>query len=460
MVDAVNRNDLRDIINTLIAENAGEGPEAMRYVAETILNRAEQRGLTPAQVVRQPNQYTGFFAPGPGAVRAQNDPAVRTAAEAAWTLAQGPDDPTGGANHYYAPGTIAQPGWARNMTETANFGGHRYLTDRPVAVPRGPSPATASASLNNRRTLAANPQSYAGTERGRANPVSRNLTRPGGINSAVAAAGSTANPALQSALNRLAASKSGVTTPASKANAARTAALSIGANQTRAGMEGTGGKPLRVAASAPVPAPVDDRVNARNAAAIRQLPSSPLPAIPSAPMTTNLGVFPSSLAGFMTQPALSNANPLVAAVNNVNGTNRLLPSQNPPALFGAAEVPGLPRARPSVASALSVAQPNVALPRPRPSIAQALVAPQVAPVPMQTIARSVLSGPVVQAVVRGGSAPSLPTLFRNPVTGALTNAAGANFGAYRAPQQMSLVERLTGSSNSADNVDRPMSMSM
>lgn len=459
MVDAVNRNDLRDILYTLIAENAGEGPEAMRYVAETILNRADQRGLTPAEVVRQPHQYTGYSNPGPAAIRAQSDPAVLSAAEAAWALAQGSDDPTGGANHYYAPGTIAQPGWASGMTETANFGGHRYLTDRPV-VPRGPvspSPATASQSLNNRRTLNANAQSYAGQERGRANPVSQNLTRPGGIAAASNAAASTANPALQSALNRLAASKAPAT-PQSTQSAARRAALSIASNQSNAAQDGTGGRPLTRIAAAPVPASIEDRVTARNAAAVRELPASPSPAIPSAPMTSDLGAFPSSLGGFMPAPNLSNANPLVAAVGNVNGTNRLAANQLPPALYGAAEVPGLPRPRPSVASALSVSpQASIPLPRSRPSIAQALAAPQ----PRPTIGRTVASGPVVQAVVRGGS-PSLPTLFRNPLTGALTNSSGAGFGSYQAPQQVGLFERLTGTGgggSNADNVDRPWSTS-
>lgn len=66
--------DLDDIINTGIAEAYGEGPEGMRRVFETILNRSAIRGITPGEVVRQPNQYTGYFAPGPAAVAAQKRP--------------------------------------------------------------------------------------------------------------------------------------------------------------------------------------------------------------------------------------------------------------------------------------------------------------------------------------------------------------------------------------------------
>lgn len=472
MPRAVDRNDLRDIINTLIAENAGQGPEAMRYVGETILNRAQQRGISPAEVVRQPNQFTGFFAPGPAAVRAQNDPAVWSAAEAAWSLAQGPDDPTGGANHYYAPGTINEPRWARGMTETANFGGHRYLTDRPFTQRAlSPSPATQSAALSARRTQ---PQSYAGQERtGRPIQTSQNLTRVGGIDAAVNAAAQARNPSLQAALNR-----SVNPQPSALRQAANRAALSIGSNQSFAGQERAPRvaspssvasipqsiierSPPRQAVSAPVPASIDDRVNARNAAAIRQLPTNPLPSVPSAPATTDLGMFPSSLAGFQS-PAFGTGNPLVAAAANAQATNamRLPAGQNPPSLFGAAQVPGLPQPRPAVASQLSVS-PQVALPRQRPQLAAPVIAqPRLAPNPLPTIARSALASAPVQVTVGGMGTQGLPTLYRNPLTGALTNAGGANFGTYRAPQQGSLFERLSGSgTSSADNVDRPWSTS-
>jgi hypothetical protein len=136
--------DIQDIINTLIAEGVGEGEEGMRRIAETILNRAEQRGISPAEVVRQRAQYTGYSAPGPGAVKAQRDPAAISAAQAAWEVAQGPDDPTGGANHYWNP-NIVNPSWAGSMTSLGQYGNHAFATDRPVQPPRlPPSPASLS----------------------------------------------------------------------------------------------------------------------------------------------------------------------------------------------------------------------------------------------------------------------------------------------------------------------------
>lgn len=57
-------------------------------------------------------------------------------------MAQGPDDPTGGANHYFNP-ALVQPSWARSMTPTGEFGGHAFYTDRPPQQrPPAPSPAS------------------------------------------------------------------------------------------------------------------------------------------------------------------------------------------------------------------------------------------------------------------------------------------------------------------------------
>ena len=131
--------DLNDIINTLIAEAYGEGDEGMRRVGETILNRSAIRGIDPAAVVRQPSQYTGFFAPGPDAVRAQQDPIARSAAEAAWQLAKQPGDPTNGADHYFNP-NIVSPGWKNSMVPTGDYKDHSFYRSREV-------PADALAAL-------------------------------------------------------------------------------------------------------------------------------------------------------------------------------------------------------------------------------------------------------------------------------------------------------------------------
>lgn len=141
-----------DVLMTIIAEAFGEGPEGMRRVGETILNRAAIRGLTPEQVVRQPNQYTGFSAPGPAALAAQKDPRAITAAEAAWELAKRPGDPTNGADHYHAD--YVNPYWADNMPSTGSFGRHSFYASQPVpeeALARLLAPETRNVPLPRAR---------------------------------------------------------------------------------------------------------------------------------------------------------------------------------------------------------------------------------------------------------------------------------------------------------------------
>lgn len=121
----------KSVIDTLIAEAYGEGPEGMRRVAETILNRAAVRGLSVEQVVKQPSQYTGYWSPGPSAQKAMKDPKVRSAAEAAFRLAMEPGDPTGGADHYFNP-NIVNPSWAGSMTPKGQYRNHAFYSSRPI----------------------------------------------------------------------------------------------------------------------------------------------------------------------------------------------------------------------------------------------------------------------------------------------------------------------------------------
>ena len=183
----------QDIINTLIAEAFGEGEEGMRRVAETILNRSAIRGITPEQVVTQPSQYTGYWSPGPAARQAQSNPAAISAAQAAWQMAQGADDPTGGADHYFAPGSVSTPRWANSMQPTGSYGGHSFYSSQPVPqrAAVAPTPASQSAGM----------------------AASRAVTSPSG-----------GNTALQSALAKLATATANRVTPQTMQGRATTVA--------------------------------------------------------------------------------------------------------------------------------------------------------------------------------------------------------------------------------------------
>lgn len=405
--------DIRDIVNTLIAEGYAEGPESMRRIAETIINRGEQRGLSPADVVRQAKQYTGFENPGPAAVRAQSMPEARSAAQAAWELAQQPGDPTGGANHYFNP-RLAQPSWAQSMTPLGNYGGHAYYTDRPV--PPGEIPSVAS--LLDTRRSAPTPMLASGNVN-----TARTMTSPTGGNSA-----------LQQYVNERATARRNEVTPASaddRVNARNNAwvaanpvndMLSPGAvnsmvtglrqdsalaaamaprtpvSQSFAGQERA---PVRVA---PTPASVDSRINARNLSMTPAVPQSfagqerslvvPTQVIAQAPATRTVqsvpvrGNVPQGFAGQERGPAWGGAPASIP--------DRLMPSSAlPPANFG-----GIPQSQVERIGVLSPATPAPAvrtamattppMPRARPQqapmaarnlIARAL-APSLAPSPL------------------------------------------------------------------------------
>jgi N12 class adenine-specific DNA methylase len=123
--------DRDDIINTIIAEAGGEGDAGMAAVASVIRNRAAERGLDPASVVRQPKQFAGYENPGRDAVKAMQDPAMRERAARIYDQVTGGeiDDPTGGADHYHA--NSVSPSWSKTMPETAQIGNHLFYRSQP-----------------------------------------------------------------------------------------------------------------------------------------------------------------------------------------------------------------------------------------------------------------------------------------------------------------------------------------
>lgn len=125
----ISGRDYEDVVNTVIAEAAGEGDDGMAAVASVIRNRADKRGKSLADIVREPKQFTGYEAPGPDAVKAMQDPQMRARAASIVdrVLAGELPDVTGGADHYHAD--YVQPDWASKMPQTAKVGRHIFYRD-------------------------------------------------------------------------------------------------------------------------------------------------------------------------------------------------------------------------------------------------------------------------------------------------------------------------------------------
>ncbi|MBB3947058.1 N12 class adenine-specific DNA methylase [Rhizobium skierniewicense] len=131
----MDERDRTDLVNTVLAEAAGEGDEGMAGVAAVIKNRSGIRGLSPAEVVRQPKQFTGYEAPGAEVAKSFNDPNARANAE---RIIDGvfngeiPDPTVGpdgkGADHYHADSV--NPDWAGKMPATAKIGRHQYYNSK------------------------------------------------------------------------------------------------------------------------------------------------------------------------------------------------------------------------------------------------------------------------------------------------------------------------------------------
>lgn len=130
----INFTDDRDaLIRTVIGEAQAEPPEGQAAVAAVVLNRARQRNMTPSQVVLEPNQFEPWGNPTTAQRLTSikpDDPLYQAAAAQVDRALQG-YDPTGGADHFFAPKAQAAlgrevPSWARG--EPLVIGGHNFYS--------------------------------------------------------------------------------------------------------------------------------------------------------------------------------------------------------------------------------------------------------------------------------------------------------------------------------------------
>lgn len=408
----------KSVIDTLIAEALGEGDQGLSDVAHVIINRSQQWGMTPDQVVRQPAQFTGLSHPGASARKAQSDPQVRARVERIFSdaLSGNSPDMTGEALHYYAPGGMAggrEPSW---WSGTAKHGGltrgnHVFAPTVPIPpaeIPNVvasrtdtvPPPRTPPAALPMPPMVAAKRNLQPAT----ADVASiydgifpqRNLTQGNEVNRSAQAAQNAQDPALAAALQ----ARMAPPTPMPTYGSARYAT-----------------------ASALPPLPPADPMTAYNAARYGSTPAIPKPPTPAAsPMPSpRLPDVSVQMANAAVDPVLqAHLNPpSIPGPNSPPklGSERLLPGPIGLTVADQGVVPQPPRIMvgdvPQVATTIDVVPPAPfpPLPRPRP-FHQPMAMPSPArPIQRQQpiiVQRTPLARPqtAVQQLMGGGLSPS------------------------------------------------------
>lgn len=154
MALTVTPRDIDVAVRTVLGEAASEPPLGQAAVAAVIMNRALERGLSPAAVALEPSQFSAWNAADNGGNPLPykynpGDPAydrIRAIVEGVFSGAI--PDPTNGANHYYNP-QHASPSWAKKMDPTVTIGGHHFFYDANYG--RGSSSSSSSVLASGAR---------------------------------------------------------------------------------------------------------------------------------------------------------------------------------------------------------------------------------------------------------------------------------------------------------------------
>ena len=116
------------VISTIILEAGGEyHVGALEGVYEVIMNRAEKRDLTPAEVCLQRKQFSCWNDKADG-LKALEDTITKAKKHPRWNIAQNilgkKTNYTKGADHYHAD--YVNPYWAKSMKKTVVIGRHIF----------------------------------------------------------------------------------------------------------------------------------------------------------------------------------------------------------------------------------------------------------------------------------------------------------------------------------------------
>jgi hypothetical protein len=126
-VDAGLRQDLLTLARNIYFEARGENLKGQIAVAFVTLNRVKSTYWPDSidEVVYQPYQFSWTLHP----TSIVDFEAFKKAARVGLLSLSGHlTDPTGGADHYYAPELVETPRWAHRLTKLAEIDGHVFFT--------------------------------------------------------------------------------------------------------------------------------------------------------------------------------------------------------------------------------------------------------------------------------------------------------------------------------------------
>ncbi len=132
-------DDLDTLARTVWGEARNQSDQGQQAVVSTVLNRvnAGTYGKSIHDVILAPKQFSAWNDPRKLIdVDPNSKEYKRAAANVQAAAADNAPDYSGGATHYYAPSGMPKgepPSWIKDMTNTANIGGHKFFTPTKTA---------------------------------------------------------------------------------------------------------------------------------------------------------------------------------------------------------------------------------------------------------------------------------------------------------------------------------------